>query len=113
MVFMRAKTTKDLGLNQKRLNSNAFRRNIASGSAIFSNRVWDELARNLRFTKRELQIMRGVFDDQTEYAIGADLGISIHTVHTHLERLRHKLGAVDRAALILRVIEEFLSLTRA
>jgi len=90
-----------------------FRRNIASGSAIFSNRTWGEIARSLRFTLRELQIMRGVFDDHTEYAIAAELGISVHTVHTHLERLRHKLGAMDRAALILRVIEEFLSLTRA
>ena len=83
------------------------------GSAIFPNRVWAELARSLRFTKRELQIVRGVFDDRTEFAIAADLGISPHTVHTHLERLRHKLAVVDRAALVLQVVEEFLRLTGA
>ena len=88
-----------------------FRRRIASGSAMFPNLVWTEIARSLHFTLRELQIIRGLFDDQTEYAIADDLGISAHTVHTHLERLRHKLGANDRAGLILRVIEEFIGLT--
>ena len=57
--------------------------------------------------------MQHVFDDGTEYAIAADLGISAHTVHTHLERLRHKLGVNDRAGLILRVVEEFIGLTAA
>jgi DNA-binding CsgD family transcriptional regulator len=90
-----------------------FRRRIASGSAIFSNPVWAEIARSLHFTFRELQIIRAMFDDKTEYATAADLGISVHTVHTHLERLRHKLRVKDRAALILRVIEEFIDLTDA
>jgi len=85
----------------------------AAGAAIFSDRVWAEIARSLRFTRRELEIVRGVFDDRTEFAIAADLGISPHTVHTHLERLRHKLAVVDRAALILQVVQEFLRLTDA
>ena len=83
------------------------------GSEIFSELAWKEIGASLRFTRRELQIVRGVFDDSTEFAIGADLGISPHTVHTHLERLRHKLAVIDRAALILQVVEQFLKLTEA
>ena len=83
------------------------------GSALFSGPAWDELGRSLRLTKRELQIVRGIFDDRTEFAIAADLGISPHTVHTQVERLRHKLAVVDRVALVLQVVEEFLRLTAA
>src|SRR5438046_2895378 len=89
------------------------KRPISAGSAILSDRVWSEIARSLRFTTRELQIVRGVFDDRTEFAIAADLGISPHTVHTHLERLRHKLAVVDRTSLVLQVVKEFLKLTDA
>jgi DNA-binding NarL/FixJ family response regulator len=58
-----------------------------------------------------LQIVRAVFDDQTEYAIAADLGISPHTVHTHFERLHRKLAVSDRVQLVLRVTEASLVLT--
>lgn len=60
---------------------------------------------------RELQIVRGLFDDTTEEAVAAELGISTHTVHTHLERLRHKLAVTTRTQIVLRIIEEFLTLT--
>ena len=82
-----------------------------SGSAIFPDPTWAELGRSLGLTKRELQIVRGIFDDRTEFAIAAELGISPHTVHTHIERLRHKLAVIDRVALVLQVMEEFLKLT--
>ena len=85
----------------------------AAGSAIFPDPTWAEVGRSLGLTKRELQIVRGVFDDRTEFAIAADLRISPHTVHTHIERLRRKLAVVDRVALVLQVMEEFLRLTAA
>ncbi len=53
------------------------------GSTVFSTADWDELARALRLSYREQQIVRGVFDDQTEFAIAVELGISPHTVHTY------------------------------
>ena len=80
---------------------------------MFSEQAWLEIARSLRLSPRELQIVRGVFDDHTEFAIAADLGISPHTVHTHIDRLHHKLAVVDRVTLILRVMDEFLALTLA
>jgi len=68
--------------------------------------------RSLGLSLREEQIVRAIFDDCTESAIASDLGISPHTVHTHVERLHQKLGVVDRVALVLRVVNEFLNLTR-
>ncbi len=85
----------------------------AAGSAIFSDRAWAEIGRSLKLSRRELEIARGVFDDRTEFAIAADLGISAHTVHTHFERLYRKLGVKGRVELILRVTNEFLALTAA
>ena len=55
--------------------------------------------------------MRGVFDDHTESAIAGGLKISPHTVHTHCERLYHKVGVTDRVKLVLRVVETYVALT--
>jgi DNA-binding CsgD family transcriptional regulator len=72
---------------------------------------WAEVSRSLNLSVRELQIMRAVFDDRTEFAIAAELGISSHTVHTHFRRLHKKLGAVTRVQLVLRAIDEVLALS--
>jgi DNA-binding CsgD family transcriptional regulator len=89
------------------------RRGGASGSAIFSDQAWTQLGCSLRLSGREAQIVRAVFDDRTEFAIADDLGISTHTVHTHVERLHQKLAVVDRVSLVVRVVNEFLKLTTA
>ena len=83
----------------------------AKGSAIFSEPTWSEIARALKLSGRELQIVCGVFDDQTELAIAGGLGISPHTVHTHFRRLHHKLGVATRTQMSLRVMKEFMALT--
>jgi len=84
---------------------------LVPGSVIFSERSWVVIGRSLKLSGRELQLVRGVFDDSTDFAIAAELGISPHTVHTHCKRSYRKLGVSDRAELILRVMREFLSLT--
>ena len=81
------------------------------GSAMFSERAWEDIARSLKLSTRELQIVRGVFDDDTDLGIAQHIGISLHTVHTHVERLHHKLAITDRPQLLLRVMQEFLTLT--
>jgi DNA-binding NarL/FixJ family response regulator len=80
---------------------------------MFSEQAWIEIAHSLTLSPRELQIVRGVFDDRTEYAIAADLGMSPHTVHTHIERLHQKLGVTDRVEVVVRVMQEFIALTLA
>lgn len=66
------------------------------GSTIFSPPAWEAIARSLQLSARELQIVRGVFDDQKEDTMARALGISIHTIHTHVDRLHHKLAITDR-----------------
>ena len=78
---------------------------------MFSSPLWRQIARNLELSARELQIVRGTFDDQTESGIAAKLLISTSTVHTHMERLHHKLAIADRPQLILRVVQEYMALT--
>ena len=81
------------------------------GSAMFSADAWMQIARSLGLSGRELEIVRGTFDDKTEVEIAADLHISPSTIHTHVERLHHKLAITDRAQLLLRVMQEFIALT--
>lgn len=81
-----------------------------AGSAMFSERAWEAIARGLRLSGRQLQIVRGIFDDETDLGIAQQIGVSLHTVHTHVERLHHKLAITDRPQLVLRVMEEFLTL---
>jgi DNA-binding NarL/FixJ family response regulator len=59
-------------------------------------------------TDRELQIIQGIFDDRKKFAIADELTMSVHTVHTHVERLYRKLGVSSRAALVLYILSEHL-----
>jgi DNA-binding NarL/FixJ family response regulator len=51
-------------------------------------------------SKREREILQKVADGSTTRQVAADLGISPHTVKTHLERIFEKLGANDRAQAV-------------
>jgi DNA-binding CsgD family transcriptional regulator len=80
---------------------------------MFSDAAWREIARSLKLSGRELQILRAILDDRTESAIAANLGVSPHTIHTYRERLYRKLRVCDRVRLVLRVVNEFLAVTMA
>ena len=82
-----------------------------AGAALFCERTWTVLAVNLKLSGRELEIVRGIFNDLKEHDIAAELGVSPHTVHTERERLYRKLGIKDRPQLMLRIIGEFHALT--
>jgi DNA-binding NarL/FixJ family response regulator len=71
--------------------------------------AWKTIAKSLRLSPRELQIIQAIFDDRKELAIAHELTISVHTVHTHLERLYRKLGVSSRVGLILSILSEYLS----
>jgi DNA-binding CsgD family transcriptional regulator len=83
------------------------------GSAVFSKEAWQEISRSLRLSRRELQIVERIFDDDTESEMSKELGITRSTIHTHMERLRRKLAVTDRGEMMLRIICEFLRLTMA
>jgi DNA-binding CsgD family transcriptional regulator len=77
--------------------------------SMLPNDAWRVIANSLRISDRQLQIIQEIFDDRKELAIADDLAISVHTVHTHLERLYRKLGVSTRAGLILCILSEYLS----
>lgn len=78
---------------------------------MLSEQEWMRIARALRLSGHELQIIRGVFDDRTESTIADNLGLSPHTVHTHFNRLHRKLAVHTRAGLALRVVASALKNT--
>lgn len=77
---------------------------------MLTNAEWTAVGISLRLSPRELQIVQAVFDDQKESAIADGLGISAHTVHTHLERLYRKVGARGRTTMAVRILAEHLRL---
>ena len=77
--------------------------------SILPHDAWEVIANSLRISDRELQIIQEIFDDRKESAIADDLTISVHTVHTHLERVYRKLGVSTRVGLILCILAEYLS----
>jgi len=86
-------------------------RRALAGAAMFSEPDWAEIAQALRLSRRELQVVRGVFEDRTESTMATDLGIARRTVHTYFERLYCRLGVTDRVQLVLRVMEEWIAVT--
>jgi len=57
-------------------------------------------------SKREREILQKVADGATTRQVATDLGISPHTVKTHLERIFEKLGANDRAQAVAIAIRQ-------
>jgi LuxR family maltose regulon positive regulatory protein len=63
----------------------------------------------LALSTRESEILQAVFEDQKEYCIAENLGISTHTIHTHLERIYRKLHVSSRVELVVHVFAAYLS----
>jgi DNA-binding NarL/FixJ family response regulator len=59
-----------------------------------------ETPRETPLSKRESQILQKVAYGATTKEVAHDLGISPHTVKTHLERIFEKLGTNDRAQAV-------------
>ena len=57
-------------------------------------------------SKREREILQKVADGATTRQVATDLGISPHTVKTHLERIFEKLAANDRAQAVAIAIRQ-------
>ena len=79
---------------------------------MFSEQQWRSIRAGLHLSGREFQIVQCVFDGEQESVIARELSISAHTVHTHLERLYHKLSVRNRAELLLRIFAAYISLER-
>ena len=62
--------------------------------------------RTAPLSKREREILQKVADGATTRQVATELGISPHTVKTHLERIFEKLGANDRAQAVAIAIRQ-------
>lgn len=78
--------------------------------SILTEGQWGSIAHELHVTNRELQILKCIFDGDTEAAIALALGISTHTVHAHIRQMYDKLGVGCRCELIVRVFAAYISL---
>lgn len=86
---------------------------IGTGAEMLPKEAWSAIAQSCGLSPRELQIIRGIFDNHTEHAIASSLGISKHTIHTYLTRIFRKLNATTRTQVVLRVMQRFLTLSAA
>ncbi|MFF8730599.1 response regulator transcription factor [Streptomyces sp. NPDC015171] len=62
----------------------------------------DERAADRALTPRETSVLLLLTDALTADAIGRRLGISVRTVHKHVENIYRKLGTRDRVGTVLR-----------
>ena len=85
------------------------RANARPGRSVLSKRQWLSLARALPLSERELEIVQCIFDDHTGPAMARQLGISVHTINTHMERLYRQLGVNTRSAAVVCVFAEHLN----
>lgn len=75
-------------LNKVRLDSNT------------SKQKENDLAEKFSITDRELDILKGIIEDHTEYQIADKLFISPHTVRTHIKNIYKKLHVHSRASAV-------------
>jgi len=81
---------------------------IAARGLWLESDEWSELCRRLRLSGKESDILRGVLVDCKDHDIAAGMGISVHTLRTHVARLHLKLGVVDRVQLVCAVFQQLL-----
>ena len=77
---------------------------------LLSQAQWCSIALSLGLSSRELQIVQCIFDGRHELETAHVLGISAHTVRTHLKRLYRKLGVGNRCELLVRIFAAYVSL---
>lgn len=73
--------------------------------------TWRHVSQRLQLSDRQQQIVAAVIRDEDEATIAASLGISTHTVHSHVERLYRKLAVSSRCQLLLRLVDLYIELS--
>ena len=78
-------------------------RRISAGSTYISPTMASLLLEadrsDVHLSPRQRQVLELVAEGMTDPEIADELGLSVHTVHTHLERTRKAIGAHRRAGL--------------
>jgi len=96
---------KDVHLHTARIGSSQ-----ASVALTFlSAEEWMALIRVLRLSPREAMIADLAVGDNSDDTIAQQLGISRHTVHTHLNRTYTKLGVHSRCQLAVHLFRTYVA----
>jgi DNA-binding CsgD family transcriptional regulator len=80
------------------------------GHSLLPLEAWNQVSALLRLSRRELEVVWGIFDDLKEEAIAHQMGISPHTVNTYVQRIYSKLNVSSRQQLVLRLMVEYLTI---
>ena len=86
-------------------------RTIAAGGQAFSREIKTQPEKEPtppELTKRQLEILTSTVNGQASDAIAAKLGISAYTVNQHLDAIRKKLGAANRAEAVAIALRKHL-----
>ena len=78
------------------------------GRRILCDHQWQEVRRGLALSKRQFEIVQRLSDDMTEAVMAEELGVSQHTIHSHLTRLYAKANARSRLQLVIQILTEFV-----
>ncbi|MFH0178155.1 LuxR C-terminal-related transcriptional regulator [Streptomyces cacaoi] len=84
-------------------------RTVGSGRSYVSAPASHLVGPAPRFTDREQEILRLLANGSTDHEIAAELGISKHTVHSHLDRIGEKTGSRRRPDLTRIAVEHGLT----
>jgi DNA-binding NarL/FixJ family response regulator len=78
---------------------------VLAGHLLHQAQTKEEQASQLELTPREREILELVAEGETDADIAERLYISVHTVHSHLDRIREKTGRRRRPDLTRFAIE--------
>lgn len=81
---------------------------IQKTSTIISDDDWRAISDSLELSSRQFEILKHVVDGSDDDVTSEKLGISVHTVRSHIKRIRQKLGVHSRADLVSRVFLSYL-----
>jgi len=62
---------------------------------------WSQLCDMFRLSPRERQLLRLIMADAPDAFMAENLGLSVHTIHTYMDRLYRKLGVNSRCQVVL------------
>ena len=71
---------------------------------------WKQIVAFLALSPWESEVAKLLLTGTNERDVGAELSISAHTVHTHVERLYRKLAIGSRCELIARLFAAYVVL---
>ena len=68
---------------------------------LVSDQEWDVLSEMASLSPRQTDILKCIMQGDSDKQIAEELGISVPTVRTHIERLFHKFELNDRVELLI------------